>query len=756
MEKSIFNRTFTKYLVSYILCLILPVAAFSLLYATSFLSAYNNQLITKTSQNIKNVFQNIDLRMNSLGEIRSGILMNNRFSNSYLDDSSRLTAINSMREILNNYTILSEFIHDVWIFNRDDKYFFNSNNIVSLDSFIRFGFSYPDISTSDFMNIIESTTSDIWIQQAQVNIFGQFHSLLTYIIVYPYSPTHSDTSVIIFLNKELLDTTMRMVIPYDKSTAVILDREGNIIYSFDPSVTSIIENILGTGRTNDGTSIIKTHDGKFFVHKINSPQNQLSYISLIPYRLLTGEVQRYTQLFIFILLGLLLCGSFLIFFLMRVNYKPIKNIVQHFTTYNQDEKNTINEIDLIRKTLENINEENKHLSITNKKYFKEGLLFDLLKSKSVSRDALENIGIDPNSEQYCVVIFSLDPTAVRTSRSANKSNYFKDFENIINGSCAAFQLKIHLLEYLEKNSYIGIVICPLEMQSFHETLETMCLELEKRTRSEIYAVCGNMVRKIKDIPVSYSQAKTTLRYQSKKQNKKVLEYQKMNVNVIPDYIFIHAEMNTLEESIRTGNSRQTAFIISELIETIKNENTSYFYAVCLCYNIINIFFMEIHRIKSSEAMEIFKKHQMLFLENFDQPVENLITIILSMSLEIMRVLGKEQSGHQIASKENILKFIDENFKEKNFCIQTIMDNFGMTHSNLSHQFKTYTDVNLSSYLSTLRINYAKEQLCTTNLTVREIADKLGYFQTSSFILKFKTKEGMTPGEYRKKHTGTSP
>jgi AraC-like DNA-binding protein len=48
------------------------------------------------------------------------------------------------------------------------------------------------------------------------------------------------------------------------------------------------------------------------------------------------------------------------------------------------------------------------------------------------------------------------------------------------------------------------------------------------------------------------------------------------------------------------------------------------------------------------------------------------------------------------------------------------------------------------------MNYAKELLSTTSLSVSEIAAKLGYFQTSSFIRKFKQSENMTPGEYRNK------
>ena len=116
---------------------------------------------------------------------------------------------------------------------------------------------------------------------------------------------------------------------------------------------------------------------------------------------------------------------------------------------------------------------------------------------------------------------------------------------------------------------------------------------------------------------------------------------------------------------------------------------------------------------------------------------------------------EELTFPRIAGMDNIKSFIDENYRNGNFSIQTVMDHFGMTHSNLSHQFKSYMGENISSYINTLKMNYAKELLSAGNLTVNEIGRKLGYFQTSSFIKRFKSTEGLTPGEYRSKFCDSS-
>jgi AraC-like DNA-binding protein len=217
---------------------------------------------------------------------------------------------------------------------------------------------------------------------------------------------------------------------------------------------------------------------------------------------------------------------------------------------------------------------------------------------------------------------------------------------------------------------------------------------------------------------------------------------------------IRAELNTLRDAITGRNSAKVAFIVSELIEIIRNANTSYFFAVCLYYDIINTFIREIYEMDAS-AVRIIKKYQMIFLKNFDHPIENLVAIIISFSQEVMGVIAENGGSASSASHESILKYIEANYREKNFCVQTVADHFGISFSNLSHQFKSNTGKNISAFISELKLAYAKELLVTTRLRVSKIAADLGYFQSSSFIRKFRQIEGITPKEYRYRLTGSS-
>lgn len=70
---------------------------------------------------------------------------------------------------------------------------------------------------------------------------------------------------------------------------------------------------------------------------------------------------------------------------------------------------------------------------------------------------------------------------------------------------------------------------------------------------------------------------------------------------------------------------------------------------------------------------------------------------------------------------------------------------------LSRIFKAHTRTGFSDYKLALKINKAKGFLKKTGYNINQIADKLGYENTESFIKCFKKIAGLTPTEYRKKN-----
>lgn len=67
---------------------------------------------------------------------------------------------------------------------------------------------------------------------------------------------------------------------------------------------------------------------------------------------------------------------------------------------------------------------------------------------------------------------------------------------------------------------------------------------------------------------------------------------------------------------------------------------------------------------------------------------------------------------------------------------------------LSFLFKQVEGVNLSDYLTEIRLGEAKRLLATTSLKTYEVAVRAGYADEKYFSRLFKKRTGLTPTEYR--------
>ncbi|KKI94054.1 chemotaxis protein CheY [Bacillus sp. SA1-12] len=107
---------------------------------------------------------------------------------------------------------------------------------------------------------------------------------------------------------------------------------------------------------------------------------------------------------------------------------------------------------------------------------------------------------------------------------------------------------------------------------------------------------------------------------------------------------------------------------------------------------------------------------------------------------------KEDTPIQIA-----LVYIDKHIDQQ----LTMKDVANYVHLNSSYfsvLFKEQVNMTFSEYLTRSRLQKAKNLLLESNLSVTEIAEKVGYNTSKYFIKLFKEYEGQTPSRFRKTST----
>lgn len=106
------------------------------------------------------------------------------------------------------------------------------------------------------------------------------------------------------------------------------------------------------------------------------------------------------------------------------------------------------------------------------------------------------------------------------------------------------------------------------------------------------------------------------------------------------------------------------------------------------------------------------------------------------------------SGRHCQAVEKTLKFIEENYQRK-LSLEDFAKNVFLSPYHFSRIFKSYTSHSPVNYLNMRRIGKAKELLADENLTLSDIAARVGFSDPFYFSAMFKRMEGFSPLQYKK-------
>ncbi|MBE1446601.1 AraC family transcriptional regulator [Paenibacillus sp. OAS669] len=120
------------------------------------------------------------------------------------------------------------------------------------------------------------------------------------------------------------------------------------------------------------------------------------------------------------------------------------------------------------------------------------------------------------------------------------------------------------------------------------------------------------------------------------------------------------------------------------------------------------------------------------------------TRIISPLISIYR---DRQNSQYHSISEKIIDMIHKHY-DTDLTIEECASQLHYNANYLSGIFRKETNTTFSDYLSAYRFTIAKRWLTETDMTIKEISEKLRYMNSQNFIRSFRKVEGMTPGQYR--------
>lgn len=134
-----------------------------------------------------------------------------------------------------------------------------------------------------------------------------------------------------------------------------------------------------------------------------------------------------------------------------------------------------------------------------------------------------------------------------------------------------------------------------------------------------------------------------------------------------------------------------------------------------------------------------------------QPLEPVQRERLKMLLEQLGFSLLEEHGTQLVAqvKSLVIEFVRGACSgQRDNLSDYLSQRLNRDYSSVSKLFSEMCGITVEKFLIAQRIEYVKELIAYGELSLGEIADRLGYSSTAYMSSQFKRVTGMTPGEFR--------
>lgn len=150
--------------------------------------------------------------------------------------------------------------------------------------------------------------------------------------------------------------------------------------------------------------------------------------------------------------------------------------------------------------------------------------------------------------------------------------------------------------------------------------------------------------------------------------------------------------------------------------------------------------------RSRDYQEIYLEHyiKLTSLNNQKELYDYFSNIIEDACLEI-RTSGERSL--RIIMLDSI-RYIEEHYTDSDLSVDQIAAVFHISNSYFSRMFNEICKFSFPEYVNELRLTHSARLLQTTDLSIREVAERSGFSSVSYFGSRFKKKYGVSPSAYR--------
>lgn len=107
---------------------------------------------------------------------------------------------------------------------------------------------------------------------------------------------------------------------------------------------------------------------------------------------------------------------------------------------------------------------------------------------------------------------------------------------------------------------------------------------------------------------------------------------------------------------------------------------------------------------------------------------------------------------KIQKMQTIIFEIEKSYADPDISVASLSEIYGSSEAHFRRTFQQIYKLSPQKYISELRLSKAKELLLDTDIPINKVAEKCGFASTYYFDRVFKSANGITPMQYRKRDT----
>jgi|LSQX01.2.fsa_nt_gb AraC-like DNA-binding protein len=721
------NKDLLRFFALFLIVLLVPVAAFGYISNRYFIAIYRNEVIKQNQKDIDKLVRDMDDQVRKMSSI-SGQLSSLESVNERVMLGS-FTSYYGIRRCLQGYNATNTFFTDMVFYNvikPDTIYTTAGTYNRQLYKWYRL-----DGQSFSFADMLKQVDEDRWFLPQDVSWYnGMASGFYEYVLRIPDSD-HAYVSFVIPIEN------MRIIAENPYSETVILNRDGQQLYPAENALD--LELARFTQAVSVNAASLQTSDEDRFILSSISQNTGITFVRIISKSILLQDVLKIRNLLVLSIFITLIVGCLVAFILSCFSYKPIKKLVTLTRNMFSDIPTNLNGLDRAQYTIKRLDEEYKNLEReAQKSKLLLMLIYGRLQEAGDLRTVCREHGLNFASARFRVLYVTQTNSVARSDDTIYElcKGYLSDhFETY-----AVDPLRsVGLIFVIGYNEYSD--------DNLKDIVQGLLVFITTRLDNSIKIAVGSSCDRIESISESYQSAVRCHHKHDHLEDDRVMIHD-FETPDKEDFIYPQIEFGLLREAIIQSDPDKLKLLTEIIVEMIRQHAGSQYTSMLLGCNLINTY-LEAMYAASLGASERHSQFQMQLKSIDITDVQAVIQVVNDLYGYVQHLLLKNTDQAQPDSlSRQIVAYIKNHSADPGLTVTAVADYFDLSISNISHQFKQQTGMNISDCIATIKMTNAEKLLRDSKETVNQIASQIGYNNPSNFIRKFKAYKKMTPHEYR--------